>query len=251
MTDDVPSLGQVELNWQPGKLREAGEVMRAQSEDFLNLTDQMVSHIREVGATWEGDAYWAAYDRIAGDRDNGNRIASEVGNLAQLLISSGDSISSYRGVLLGAVASARESGFRVTERWTVEAAVATADDLGQVLSEHQSAISTAVNEMLSAQSDAVSAIEQASREVRAEGDRLGAGDDPTADRAEEEARAAAAAAAFAEIFGRPPVSLTDWETARVLDPNSYDPKYRGVDPEIRVARIDPVTGRGWFGCRST
>lgn len=52
------------------------------------------------------------------------------------------------------------------------------------------------------------------------------------------------AAAFEQVFGRPPTSPADWSTAEVLNPKSYDPKYQGIGPEIRVVRIDPVHGQG-------
>lgn len=52
------------------------------------------------------------------------------------------------------------------------------------------------------------------------------------------------AAAFQQIFGRAPTSPTDWKTAEALNPNSYDPKYQGVPPNIKVARIEPVPGQG-------
>lgn len=54
----------------------------------------------------------------------------------------------------------------------------------------------------------------------------------------------ASAKAFEEVFGRPPTSAADWTTAEALNPNSYDPLYQGVQPEIRVARIEPVPGQG-------
>lgn len=52
------------------------------------------------------------------------------------------------------------------------------------------------------------------------------------------------AAAFQQMFGRQPANATDWVTAEALNPHSYDPKYQGVGPEIRVVRIDPVNGQG-------
>lgn len=57
-------------------------------------------------------------------------------------------------------------------------------------------------------------------------------------------RRQASAKAFEEVFGRRPSSATDWATAEVLNPNSYDPLYQGAKPEIRVARIEPVPGQG-------
>ncbi|MGB3664258.1 DUF4226 domain-containing protein [Mycolicibacter algericus] len=50
--------------------------------------------------------------------------------------------------------------------------------------------------------------------------------------------------AFKQVFGRDPVSASDWKTAAALDAHTYDPKFQGVDSEIRVARIDPVPGQG-------
>lgn len=50
--------------------------------------------------------------------------------------------------------------------------------------------------------------------------------------------------AFREVFGRDPVSDSDWLTAAALDPHSYDPKNQGVDANIVMARIEPVPGQG-------
>ncbi|MFB7724425.1 hypothetical protein [Nocardia sp. NPDC056100] len=52
------------------------------------------------------------------------------------------------------------------------------------------------------------------------------------------------AAAFQQMFGHPPTSPTDWATAEVLNPKSYDPKYQNIGPEIKVVRINPVQGQG-------
>jgi len=50
--------------------------------------------------------------------------------------------------------------------------------------------------------------------------------------------------AFRKVFGRDPVSASDWTTAAALDAHTYDPKFQGVDSEVRVARIAPVPGQG-------
>lgn len=52
------------------------------------------------------------------------------------------------------------------------------------------------------------------------------------------------AEAFCEVFGRDPVSGSDWITAAALDPHSYDPKNQGVEADIVVGRINPVPGQG-------
>ena len=50
--------------------------------------------------------------------------------------------------------------------------------------------------------------------------------------------------AFTRVFGRPPSSAADWETAAALDPHSYQPKNGGQPPNIVVGRIKPVPGQG-------
>ncbi|WP_416382214.1 hypothetical protein [Nocardia higoensis] len=66
----------------------------------------------------------------------------------------------------------------------------------------------------------------------------------TADIRADPDRMRTSAAAFQQMFGRAPSSSADWATAEVLNPKSYDPKYQGVGPEIRVVRINPVPGQG-------
>jgi hypothetical protein len=50
--------------------------------------------------------------------------------------------------------------------------------------------------------------------------------------------------AFREVFGHAPTTPADWHTAAMLDPHTYDPKYKGGDSDIRVARIEPHPGKG-------
>lgn len=51
-------------------------------------------------------------------------------------------------------------------------------------------------------------------------------------------------AAFQHVFGRAPTTPADWKTAAMLNPHNYDPKYKGVDSDIRVAKIEPHPGKG-------
>lgn len=50
--------------------------------------------------------------------------------------------------------------------------------------------------------------------------------------------------AFREVFKRAPTTPADWHTAAMLDTHNYDPKYKGVDSDIRVAKIEPHPGKG-------
>jgi WXG100 family type VII secretion target len=50
--------------------------------------------------------------------------------------------------------------------------------------------------------------------------------------------------AFRNMFGRDPISKSDWTTAASLDPHSYEPKFHGTPPVVKVVRISPVPGQG-------
>lgn len=50
--------------------------------------------------------------------------------------------------------------------------------------------------------------------------------------------------AFEQVFGRAPLSSSDWTTAAALDPHSYNAKNKGVPPNIVVGKIDKVPGQG-------
>ena len=49
---------------------------------------------------------------------------------------------------------------------------------------------------------------------------------------------------FQDQFGRDPVSANDWRMAEMLDTNTYDPKYKGLDSAVVVKTIDKVPGGG-------
>ncbi|SKM85024.1 hypothetical protein [Mycobacteroides abscessus] len=50
--------------------------------------------------------------------------------------------------------------------------------------------------------------------------------------------------AFRNVFGHAPTTPADWHTAAMLDTHNYDPKYKGVESDIKVAKIEPQPGKG-------
>jgi hypothetical protein len=166
----------VRSEWQPWKLGEAGTEIRTRNGEFVSLIDETVTQIRAAGAHWSGDAYYAAYDRIAGDRDAANKVALDTEELAQTLIDSGTSLAGFRQALLDKVDQAVAAGFTVSEDWQVTPGPDVADDDGDSQYTHQTAVTTALNELLGTQSDVATKIEQASGNVRARSDQLGDGD---------------------------------------------------------------------------
>ncbi|WP_281877229.1 hypothetical protein [Nocardia sputorum] len=162
--------------WQPWKLGEAGAEIRRRNSEFVTLIDETVTQIRAAGAHWSGDAYYAAYDRIAGDRDAANKVALDTDDLAQTLIDSGTSLAGFRQALLDKVDEAVAAGFTVSEDWQVTPGPDVSDDDGDTQYTHQTAITTALNELLGTQSDIATKIEQARANVRTRSDQLGEGD---------------------------------------------------------------------------
>ncbi|MBF6466211.1 hypothetical protein IU427_13630 [Nocardia beijingensis] len=162
--------------WQPWKLGEAGTEIRSRNSEFVTLIDETVTQIRAAGAHWSGDAYYAAYDRIAGDRDAANKVALDTDDLAQTLIDSGTSLAGFRQALLDKVDEAVAAGFTVSEDWQVIPGPDVSDDDGDTQYTHQTAITTALNELLGTQSDVATKIEQAGANVRTRSEQLGEGD---------------------------------------------------------------------------
>ncbi|WP_280246571.1 hypothetical protein [Nocardia abscessus] len=175
-TNATPTLSQVRSEWQPWKLSEAGTEIRTRNGEFVTLVDETVSQIRAAGAHWSGDAYYAAYDRIAGDRDAANKVALDTEELAQTLIDSGTSLAGFRQALLDKVDQAVAAGFTVSEDWQVTPGPGGSDEDGESQYTHQTAITTALNELIGTQSDIAAKIEQAGGDVRARSEQLGDGD---------------------------------------------------------------------------
>ncbi|MBF6354926.1 hypothetical protein IU449_10270 [Nocardia higoensis] len=162
--------------WEPWKISEAGDEMKARNTDFLTLIDSAVTQIRDAGIHWDGDAYWSAYDRVAGDRDNGNKVKQAVDTLADAMICGGTTLTNYRRILFDKVALAAEDGFIVSDSWAVKALNDFTEDRETDRTHHQTAVTTALNEMLGAQTDINTAITVAANEVRTRGNSLGEGD---------------------------------------------------------------------------
>ncbi|MEU0872809.1 hypothetical protein [Nocardia brasiliensis] len=172
----VPTLSQVQTEWKPWLLNDAGAEIRTRNAEFVTMIDGTVTQIREAGSHWSGDAYYAAYDRVAGDRDNGNKVAQETEALAQALVDGGTTLTGYRQALLDKVTEATAAGFTVSEDWQVTSSGDSSGSDDETLQTHQTAITTALNEMLGTQAGITTAIETASAAVKTRGEQLGDGD---------------------------------------------------------------------------
>ncbi|WP_282780144.1 hypothetical protein [Nocardia sp. CC201C] len=226
--------------------------------------DRMPRHFADIDGAWSGKAYLAAYDRVGEDHWQARKIENEVADLVAILHQAAGRLFDERDVLLGKVADAEDPHaavagevIRVSDRWEVDVTYppsTTATDR-RAIDERVAGQQGLVNAAFYGLHDAVTQFDQAIRgaaqQVRDAGSNFGdAIDAPVAPGttipapASSDPRTVASATAFTHMFGRPPVTDVDWATAAVLNPYSYDPKYREVPPEIRVVRINPAEGQG-------
>ncbi len=119
----------------------------------------------------------------------------------------------------------------------------------------QQAILTALRNQLSQASDVVHNAQTRSSQLAGEVRALGYGHqpakegpafgiDPRQAPPQDDERRKNQIEAFRKVFGRDPVSASDWTTAAGLDPHTYDPKFRGTNSDVEVVRIKPVPGQG-------
>ncbi|MFD3706142.1 WXG100 family type VII secretion target [Nocardia sp. NPDC058658] len=92
--------------WNPTLLADAGQRILTQNQEFISGIDRLRTDIRSAGSHWDGDAYWAAYNRIGEDHDAGTKLAQEVTALAEAMIAGAGTITSYRGVVMARVGDA-------------------------------------------------------------------------------------------------------------------------------------------------
>ncbi|MFI6869790.1 WXG100 family type VII secretion target [Nocardia sp. NPDC050406] len=226
--------------------------------------DRGPQHFANLNGAWSGRAYDAAYNRVGEDHWQAKKIKEEVTDLVDLLNQAASRLATEKSVLLGKVADAEDPAFTiagetltVSDVWKVTATYppkVTADDRRKIddrVASEQGLVNSAFYSLRDAAAQFDQAIRTAAQQIRDAGSNFGDGvDAPVVPGTvipapgSSEARTVASAAAFEGMFGRPPVTDIDWATAKSLNPNSYDPKYQGLPPEIRVVKIQPQPGQG-------
>ncbi|MFG1794451.1 hypothetical protein [Nocardia sp. NPDC049149] len=90
-------------------------------------------------------------------------------------MTAGSDLTSYRQVVLDKVSAATEAGFTVSDDWKVTAAEGSSGGDEDAFT-HQTAITTALNQLLDIQTQSETAIQTAASEVQTQGERIGTGD---------------------------------------------------------------------------
>ncbi|NNH72332.1 hypothetical protein HLB23_21135 [Nocardia uniformis] len=262
--------------WRTSQLASLATTLTTGNSTFSHQVDRLPKHLADVGTAWVGRAHDAAYDRVIEDHRQARKIWEETNDLVTVLGEAADRLYWERDNLLRKVADAEApdaagagTAMKVEDNWSITFTIADtvpADqhaDLRRAAQDHQNLIAKALTELRNAAHQVDRLIREAAWQIRWAGNHFGDGIDAptingTADPGDavyqrqpdlgpdgySEERTQAAAVAFKELFGRPPTTPTDWQTAHVLNPHSYTPKFQGVAPAIQVVKIEPVRGQG-------
>ncbi|MFD5175522.1 hypothetical protein ACFWM1_06885 [Nocardia sp. NPDC058379] len=161
--DEVRRWNLGELTTWTGKLAES----RAK---LMTEFDSTKKHFENLGQSWQGLAYNAAYDRVGQDHTQGQKLAYEIDELIDVLNSGISSVSGFRDTLLvklndaTAVPLEVDASWKVLEKEGVDA---------EVVRTHQDAITGAYNPFRDAVEALAKAIGDQALEIRSGGDLLG------------------------------------------------------------------------------
>lgn len=235
----MPTRSEV-ASWKPLVMADMAARLKIGDGDYSNQIQDMRSGIQTAGSHWHGAAYNAAYDRIGTDCDTALKVSQATFELISVLEQGGRTVQSHLDVLNSKVRDAEGDECKVSDDWVV-----TGDEAK--VTQHAAAIGSALGELTFVANDTAKKIRDSATEIRACGNLLPEGLDPSGRDhviSEQESRDEASAEAFHSQFGRYPVSPSDWATASILNPHSYMDKYKGIPPDIKVVHIDPVPGQG-------
>ncbi|MFD3508798.1 WXG100 family type VII secretion target [Nocardia sp. NPDC058666] len=233
------------LSWDVSGLQSLSDRATGIADALITVSNTMYTTITELA--WQGAAMQAAETKAERERTQMRAIATAYDDLSAACGGAARSMAHplaeirtiFHHYVVPPVAVADDWSISGVKDWNSEAGVQLSRLAGLVSTLNTAdaqwgakvAEANAELEVMAPQSalnDATKAIEDTKKQdSRTDPDRI-----------------RTSAAAFQQMFGRAPTSPTDWKTAEALNPSSYDPKYQGVPPSIKVARIEPVPGQG-------
>lgn len=164
-------------NWNFETVRAWVTTLVESRNSLMAEADGTVKHFQELGTSWSGVAYNAAYDRVAQDHDQVRKLALEIDELVAVANQEIGSVESHLRVVQGKVADAQGLGMTVDDAWKVM-------DYENVDAEtrkaHQDLINSAFWAFENAVSQAAKNISEQAVEIRSAGDLLGSGLDVAA-----------------------------------------------------------------------
>ncbi|NTY63883.1 hypothetical protein [Mycolicibacterium sphagni] len=200
------------------------------------------------GTAWRGAAADAAQERAFGDLMKVRGLADTLSGAATIARRGADQLDYLKRQAVEAIEEAREAGFTVGEDLSVTDTTKRSGVRVAAMRQIAATITARAAALSAADKDIAARISSATLELNSRGfsespENVQAFDVPLAPPREDERRRNQIEA-FRNVFGRDPVSTSDWTTAAGLDPHTYDPKFRGTNSDVEVVRIKPVPGQG-------
>ncbi|MFD4461607.1 hypothetical protein [Nocardia sp. NPDC058480] len=240
----MPTPKQV-LGWDVSGLSAVGVHATQIADQIIKTTG--TAHTTVHGLAWQGDARRAAENKADREQTQMRAIATAYDDLGGACAGAANAMQFplseikmiFQHYVVAPVAVADDWTVTGVEDWDSEAGIqlqrlsGLADSLLTADALWGGKIATA-NAELAAMAPA-DALQKANSEIQQYRSKDGRSDPD---------RMRTSAAAFQQAFGRLPATAVDWTTAEALNPNSYDPKYKGVDPEVRAVKIEPRPGQG-------
>jgi hypothetical protein len=251
----LPTLSQLKA-WQTEHFAELADWCEAEARRWEDSFTRVHESVKN--ADWAGDGKDAAMNLSEKDLYKVRGAGQCLRDAAPLLRTTGENERFAKAAALAAVANAQEAGFTVGEDLSVhdptdytsweqskarrDQALSLAQDIhreaGSLLRIDQD-VAERLPPITASLGDLKFDDDGHDRHVQLVDNKFkDSPGDPAAERRHNQEEA------FKQAFGRAPTSAVDWETAAALDPHSYDPRYKGVPPEVRVVRINPVPGQG-------
>ncbi|MFE9580121.1 hypothetical protein ACFYO1_27305 [Nocardia sp. NPDC006044] len=232
--------------WDVSGLQAISVSATAIADAIIKASDTMFVTIHD-DLTWKGEARQAAEDKADRERTQMRAIATAYDDLAAASAGAARDMAHPTAEIRTIFEHYVVPPVTVADDWTVRGVEDWDSEAGVQLSRLAGLAST----LASADAQWGAKIAEANRELEAMAPEsaLAEATKTIEDIKKQNSRSnpdrlRTSAAAFQQVFGRAPTSPTDWKTAEALNPNSYDPKYQGVQPSIKVARIEPVHGQG-------
>jgi hypothetical protein len=244
----LPSLSQIS-GWDTEHLSRAATDWSSAAERWEDAFDSVHrGMLAPGGAAWEGAAADAAQERAFGDLVKVRGLADTLSGAATIARRGADQLEYLKRQAIEVIEETREAGLTVGEDLSVTDTRNYGGSRVAAVRQFAAAITARAAALRAADRDIAARISAATTELNTGGfseapEDVQAFDAPLAPVREDERRRNQIEA-FRDVFGRDPVSASDWTTAAGLDPHTYDPKFRGTNSDVEVVRIKPVPGQG-------
>jgi hypothetical protein len=239
--------------WNPGDVREVFHAARSRAE-----ANQLASHgLAALPAfqTWGGAAADAAKHAVGQTRKDLDQDGREALAVAMAADRAADGIEALKAKL-AALRSALDAAHLTIDPAANKVVAAAGfkgspNDLSALQAQYQPALDAIVAEAAVIDEELANAIQMADGDMpipRGSPTIEGVGPDGlTTDQAAADARQEQNRRdAFRQVYGRDPLSANDWRMAEALDPNTYDPRYKGLQSNVVVGRFTPIPGAGVY-----